>query len=240
MLAVAAVLGRVSNGQTSPTKPDAPVVLVKNGEVHLAWRLPVYPRADGVMVFRATKSGDDLIELSQIRVPNLSYVDRDVTAGTTYLYQLRAFRGTEVSDYSPSVEVRVQTGTRITFKGSTLDRAVFEVTLVREGQVFTREFVHSTGDVVGDMAFEKGLDAVLDYRVGATIASLGTRYEPGSESVRLTMLDPDGKEMIGADGEPVQLGFKFPSARREVSACTLRLSDQSERTLVEGETIQID
>ncbi|MCC6573541.1 MAG: fibronectin type III domain-containing protein [Planctomycetes bacterium] len=237
--ALLAAFVAVSGGQaqSAPVTPPAPLVLARGESVSIAWRLPNDPRPINVVLYRRV-AGGTLARIGEFPAEQLSFVDKDVQQGKNYEYAIAAaYRKGPVSPISPIAAVSIAGGARITLKGGSLARAVFEVTIFDQGRKITSEFVNLPGETIGDLGFVKDLNKTLDFRLGAKLLALEVAEVSGVRPQREALMDTAGKPMTDATGKPINLEFKLPGDTREVIVARIRTKDGRTVALHEGESI---
>lgn len=243
LLAVFAAMfaaGSGAGGQAPSSKPPAPLVLAAGEGVSLAFALPAKPRPHGIQVLRATKESSTFAVAAEIDASALTWVDDNVVAGRTYVYAIRTVRDGQASDISPTVEVTVGGSARITLLGGSLERALFEVVIFRQGKRLASRFVHKPGDKIGDLAWVEELDGVADFRLGPVLATITLTQSEAVETQREVLKRADGGGLTDLAGRPIELAFKVPTHSHEVVQVRLLDAQGRPRFLREGETLAID
>ncbi|MBR3044305.1 MAG: PKD domain-containing protein [Oscillospiraceae bacterium] len=76
---------------SAPEAPKNLLALPQNGTVDLQWDPSASANCGGYFVFRAAPGSDEFVKIAKIdSAVNVRYVDKDVTAGETYRYQVSA------------------------------------------------------------------------------------------------------------------------------------------------------
>lgn len=239
ILALAAAwTGVATSAQTPPEPPPAPLLLVRGDTVAVAWRLPAQPRPLTVVLYRRPVGGT-LTRVGEYPAEQLSCIDKEVQQGRGYEYAIAvAYRKGPVSAISHTAAVNIGGGARVLLKGGSVSHAVFEVTMYDQGRKVTAEFVTAPGEVIGDISFVKSLERPLDFRLGAKLLSLELADVSGMRNSREAILDPAGKPMADAAGQPLVLDFKLPGETREVLVARVQTRDGRAVTLNEGDSIE--
>ena len=89
-------LGQESASITKPTSLDAKFSDEKKA-VELSWKASATADIDGYKIFRSESYSKGYVKISDTKKDILSYLDEDYTAGKTYYYQVRAYKGSEQS-----------------------------------------------------------------------------------------------------------------------------------------------
>jgi len=79
---------------------DTPHVAANPAQLTLTWIIDYSTYADGFSLERATGTGGAFAEIARVGAGVSSYVDSNLTAGTIYCYQVRAFNSIGYSAYS--------------------------------------------------------------------------------------------------------------------------------------------
>src|SRR5229473_5351048 len=79
---------------------DAHRVAANPAQLTLTWIIDTSTWADGVSIERGTGIGGAFAEVARVGAGVTSYVDSNLTAGTVYCYQVRAFNVVGYSAYS--------------------------------------------------------------------------------------------------------------------------------------------
>lgn len=232
--------GGVTSGQVAPPKPNAPLALATGDSVSLAFSLPATPRPHRIQVLRSTKEGTTFSIAADLDASVLAWVDKDVTAGKTYVYAIRTQRGPEKSEISQSIEVTVGGSARVTLLGGSLDRALFEVVLYKGGKKVSARFVHKAGEKIGDLAWVDELDGVADFRLGPTLVRMSLTSSEALETQREALKTADGSALTDLAGRPLELDFKLPTGNHEVVQVTLLDAKGQPASLREGESLKIE
>ncbi|MDC1142447.1 hypothetical protein OAU50_05105 [Planctomycetota bacterium] len=244
-LCVAAVLlvgaflsGVASQDGRAQITPSAPIVSAQGSEVVLAWSLPADQRIERVDIMRAPEGMDKFIVLETVDATITTASDATPTLGKRYSYQLRMHTD-EGSMLTPVVEVLVGGEATIRLVGGSLDRALFEVTLYRNGQKISEQFLHSTGETVGDLRYPEGIDSVLDFRLGPRLMTLELIRDVSMEVIRTPLQDASGTPLLGPTGKEIPLEFTVPGTEREILKATIKTADGAMHTLNEGESLTV-
>lgn len=219
--------------------PSAPIVSAEGSEVTLAWSLPAGIRIETVDITRTPASLDKFVVLTSLDATEMTYTDASVKLGKSYRYQLRMHTSTGQTLLSEPVEILVGGRATIRLVGGSLDRALFEVTLYRNGQRITEQFLHSVGDEVGDLRYPKSLDIVMDFRLGPRLMKLELMEGRSSDVIRTPLMDISGEVLKGPSGKDIPLEFTVPGNEREVLKATVKTVDGVLHELVEGESLTV-
>ncbi|MCF6227590.1 MAG: hypothetical protein L3J82_02845 [Planctomycetes bacterium] len=244
MFALILIAGAFASGIASQPErvqitPSAPIVSAEGSEVTLAWSLPFGIRIETVDVMRAPLSMKKFVVLKSLDATEMSFTDSSVELGKSYYYQLRMNTSTGQALLSESATILVGGRATIRLVGGSLDRALFEVTLYRNGQRVTEKFLHSTGDEVGDLRYPKSLDTVMDFRLGPRLMKLELTKGRSSEVIRTPLKDASGEVLKGPSGKEIPLEFTVPGSEREVLKATVKTVDGALHELVEGESLTV-
>lgn len=241
LICLAALVPALKQAQgQAGAKPPAPYALAAGDGVSLAFRLPANPRPHAIQVLRSTRQASTFAIVAELDAAVLTWVDSDVQAGQTYLYAVRTVRDGATSDISETVEVLVGGGARVTLLGGSLERALFEIVIYRQGKRLSARFVHKEGEKIGDLAWVDEIDAVADFRLGPTLARISLARSESLETQREALKAADGSPMTDLAGRPIELEFKVPTHNQEV--IQVRLLDAQGRpvSLREGESLRIE
>lgn len=233
-LALAASAARGSHAQSDLQAPAAPLAMAAGQGVVLAWQLPQRPRPDSVVIYRSEKSAESFEELARVDAASLGFTDEKVELGRTYQYRLATLRGAAASPMSGAVEVLVGGTARISLRGGSTDRAVFDVTVFRGGRRLTAVFSHGPGEKIGDLVHVPELQRIEDFRLGVTLRELSLSRARGETSSRQTLQSMAGEPLKDLAGNPIAAEFRFPGSEREVLTAAIQLSDGRIIALSEG------
>lgn len=240
-MALAGALGTLTSAQTPElTKPGAPLLIAGGETVQVAWSLPEGPKLEIMVIYRTTKAAPQLVEVGRVAARRLTFTDDDVRLGQTYQYRIQAFRGMHKSAMSDVSEVRVGGTAQIAFLGGSPERAVFEVSMFTKGSRVTAQFVHSPGDVIGDLAYVEALETIVDFRIGPRLVGMEIGDSTPDETQRETLKDAQGEPMRAPGGGEIELEFIVPGREYETLIATLRDTGGRTFTLREGETWKSD
>ncbi|MHC4840970.1 MAG: hypothetical protein ACYTDT_08465 [Planctomycetota bacterium] len=231
--------GVASQGTGAQITPSAPLVSAEGNEVVLAWSLPAGVRIETTEIMRAPSGEQRFIVIQSVDGTMTTAKDTTPELGKSYSYQLRLHTSSGQSLLTPAVKVLVGGEATIRLVGGSLDRAMFEVTLYRSGKKITEQFLHSTGDAVGDMRYPEGMDTVLDFRLGPRLLKLELTTGESSEVIRTTLQSPTGDPILGPSGNEIPLEFVVPGSEREVLQATVKTTDGALHKLLEGESLTV-
>lgn len=224
-------------GQSADQRPAQPgklLVLARGAAVSLAWTLGDGLRPHTVVVYRADKESDRFEQVAELDAAVRGWTDERVTLGRTYLYQLEGVRGGARSGPSAAAEILVGGGARVWLRGGSPDRAVFEVTIFREGRSLSATFAHGPGEPIGDLVYVNDLQQAVDFRVGARLRELALTRAYAPEAARETLKDAVGVPIADLAGRPITLDFRTPGPEREVLSAMIELPGSKFVPLLEG------
>lgn len=234
-LALAVFSVNAPSAQTSSGKPLAPLAAANGNSVTLSWRLPVSPRPLNVVIYRG-EVGGPLSRIATVEAERRSFTDSNVSAGQSYDYALaHDLRGLPLSAMSAPVSVSVGVTDRIVFRGGSISRGVFDVTVFAENRRFVETFVAASGEAVGDLRRVDGIEKALDFRLGCKVLALRLEIAPGKSKERQPLLDSTGRALTDLSGRPVELSLPSKGEVRERLVVELEASDSRRITLQEGE-----
>ena len=239
LIAGAFMSGIVAQPERVQITPSAPIVSAEGSEVTLAWALPSGLRIESVDIMRAPLSMKKFVVLKNLDATEMSFTDSSVELGKSYYYQLRMNTSAGQALLSESATILVGGRATIRLVGGSLDRALFEVTLYRNGQRITEQFLHSTGDEVGDLRYPKLLNTVMDFRLGPRLMKLELTKGRSSEVIRTPLKDVSGKVLTGTSGKEIPLEFMVPGSEHEILKATVKTVDGALHELVEGESLTV-
>ena len=221
--------------QSSQVKPAAPLALSSGNTVTVSWRLPPSPRPLSVIVYRAD-AGGAFLRIATVEAERRSFVDNGVAESQSYDYAIALDqRGLPLSAMSESVRVRVGAQDRVVFRGGSIARAIFDVTLFAEGRKLVETFVAAPGEVVGDIRRIDGLEKAQDFRLGCKLVSLRLEIAPGKSSERQGVLDAGGQTLRDLAGRPVDVVLPAKGEVRERLVAEVEAAGGKRLTLHEGE-----
>ncbi len=221
--------------QTSSGKPLAPLAIANGNSVTLSWRLPVSPRPLNVVIYRG-EVGGPLSRLGTVEAERRSFTDSNVSAGQSYDYALaHDQRGLPLSAMSAPVSVSVGTTDRIVFRGGSISRGVFDVTVYAENRKFVETFVAASGEAVGDLRRVEGMEKALDFRLGCKVIALRLEITAGKSATREPVQDAAGNPLRDLGGRAIEITLPAKSEARERLVAEIELSGGRKLTLLEGE-----
>jgi len=233
-LALSASATPGSQAQSDLQAPLAPLAMAAGQSVVLAWQLPARPRPDTVVIYRSEKTAEAFEELARVESATLGFTDEKVELGRAYQYRLAMLRGAAASPMSGAVEVLVGGTARMTLRGGSTDRAVFDVTVFRGGRRLTSAFSHSPGEKIGDLVHVPELARIEDFRLGVTLRELSLSRARSETTSRLALQTSAGESLKDLAGNPIQADFRFPGSEREILTAAIQLADGRIIALAEG------
>ncbi|MBP9891771.1 MAG: fibronectin type III domain-containing protein [Planctomycetes bacterium] len=234
-LALALFSVSAPSAQSSSGKPHAPLVIANGNSVTLSWRLPVSPRPLNVVIYRG-EVGGPLSRIGTVEAERRSFTDSNVSAGQSYDYAVaHDQRGLPLSAMSAPVSVSVGVTDRIVFRGGSISRGVFDVTVYAENRKFVETFVAAPGEAVGDLRRVGGIEKALDFRLGCKVMALRLEIAPGKSKERQPIQDSAGRALTDLAGRPIELTLPAKSEERERLVAELEVSGGRRITLQEGE-----
>ncbi|CAG0927676.1 hypothetical protein PLCT1_00458 [Planctomycetaceae bacterium] len=221
--------------QTSSGKPSAPLAVSNGNSVTLSWRLPVSPRPLNVVIYRG-EVGGPLSRAATVEAERRSFIDTNVSAGQSYDYAIALDqRGLPLSAMSEPVSVSVGVTDRIVFRGGSISRGVFDVTVYAENRKFVETFVAASGEAVGDLRRVEGVEKAVDFRLGCKVIALRLEITAGKSNTREPVHDAAGNPLRDLGGRPVELTLPAKSEARERLVAEVEISGGRKLTLLEGE-----
>jgi hypothetical protein len=235
VLALAVFSVSAPSAQGSSSRPHAPLAIANGNSVTLSWRLSVSPRPLNVVIYRG-EVGGPLSRIATVEAERRSFTDGNVSAGQSYDYALaHDQRGLPLSAMSVPVSVSVGVTDRIVFRGGSISRGVFDVTVFAENRRFVETFVAASGEAVGDLRRVGGIEKALDFRLGCKVMALRLEIAPGRSNERQPILDSAGRALTDLAGRSLELTLPAKSETRERLVAEVEAADGRRVTLHEGE-----
>ena len=230
MLSVSAPTAQSSSG-----KPLAPLAVANGNSVSLSWRLPASPRPLNVVIYRG-EVGGPLSRIGTVEAERRSFVDTNVSVGQSYEYAIALDqRGLPLSAMSSTVMVSVGATDRIVFRGGSISRGVFDVTVYAENRKFVETFVAAPGEAVGDLRRMEGIEKAVDFRLGCKVIALRLEIMEGKSDTREPVKDAAGNVLRDLGGRPIEIALPAKSEARERLVAEVELPGGRKLTLLEGE-----
>ena len=221
--------------QTSSGKPLAPLAVANGNSVSLSWRLPASPRPLNVVIYRG-EVGGPLSRIGTVEAERRSFVDTNVSVGQSYEYAIALDqRGLPLSAMSSTVMVSVGATDRIVFRGGSISRGVFDVTVYAENRKFVETFVAAPGEAVGDLRRMEGIEKAVDFRLGCKVIALRLEIMEGKSATREPVQDAAGNGLRDLGGRPIEIALPAKSEARERLVAEVELPGGRKLTLLEGE-----
>jgi hypothetical protein len=222
------------SAQSSSGKPLAPLAIANGNSVTLSWRLPVSPRPLNVVIYRG-EVGGPLSRIGTVEAERRTFTDANVSAGQSYDYALaHDLRGQPLSAMSSPVSVSVGATDRIVFRGGSISRGVFDVTVYAENRKFVETFVAASGETVGDLRRVEGLEKALDFRLGCKVIALRLEIIAGKSATHEAAQDAAGNPLRDLGGRPIEITLPAKSEARERLVVEVEVGGRK-LTLLEGE-----